>query len=558
MGLREIVLPLRKWWWLIIIATLLGGVSGYMATRQQPPIYRTRATIMVGNTIDNPNPSGNEFYLTQQLANTYADIAKRDNLREAVQQALGLSWLPDYTARVVPETQLVEITVIDNDPLRAQIVANELATQLVNASPTSPDRENQARQEFIAEQLSELETKIKETQDQTTERQDELAGMFSARQIADVQAQIAALQTKLTTLQANYAALLSNTPKGAVNAVNVIESARLPTSPVGPNRMATILLALAIGFVLSTGAAYFLEYLDDTLKNPDEIQKAVGLNTLGAVPELRHRKGRSELVMLDSSQSAGAESFRVLRTNLQFAAVDRPLCSILVTSPEPNDGKSLTAVNLAISLAQSGRRVVLVDADLHRPRLHRLLGLSNGAGLTSALLESEPVLDGLLQETAVPGLRVLTSGMLPPNPSELLGSSRMRALLNDLLMDADNLVLDSPPVVALSDAVILSAQADGVLLVLEAGKSRREWARRAIEALRHVNAHVLGAVLNRMPKRGGGSYYYYPYHSGRYCVSGNGMSAKGAATCRRAMAGRKSGKDQRILESAVGREARGR
>jgi polysaccharide biosynthesis transport protein len=544
MGLREFILPLRKWWWLIVLATLLGGVSGYMAMSRQPPIYRTRATMMVGNAIDNPNPNGYEFYMTQQLANTYADIAKRDNLREAVKQALGLSWLPDYTARVVPETQLVELSVTDADPQRAQVVANELVNQLALLSPTGPGRQDQTREAFVNGQLNTLESKIKETQDEIARKQDELGSMFSARQIADAQAQIAGLQNKLTALQANYAALLSNTPKGAVNAINVIESARLPTSPVGPNRMATILLAVAIGFVLSTAAAYLMEYLDDTLKNPDDIQKALSLNTLGAVPEIKRRKAAGELVMLDSGQSAGAEAYRVLRTNLQFAAVDRPLRTIVVTSPAPSEGKSFTAVNLALSLAQSGRRVVLVDTDLHRPRLHRLMGLPNGAGLTSALLEPQPVLDGLLQKTEVSGLQVLTSGLLPPNPSELLGSSRMRVLINELLADVDTVILDSPPVVALSDAAVLATQADGVLLVLEAGKTRREMATRATEALRRVNAHIVGTVLNRMPMRGGGYYYYYYYHYGHYYTSGNGKNGKPATASRKERGGREQGKER--------------
>jgi succinoglycan biosynthesis transport protein ExoP len=550
MGLREFILPLRKWWWLIALATLLGGVSGYLTTRQQLPIYRTRATVMVGNAIDNPNPNGTEFYLTEQLANTYADIAKRDNVRESVKQALGLSWLPEYTARVVPNTQLVELSVTDTDPQRAQVVANELVTQLTLLSPTGPGRSDQSREDFVNGQLNTLESKIAETQDEIIRKQDELAGMFSARQIADAQSQIAALQAKLTTLQANYAALLSNTPNGAVNAINVIESARLPTSPVGPNRMATILLAVAIGFVLSTGAAYLMEYLDDTLKNPDDVQKALALSTLGAVPEIRRRKSAGELVMLDGGQSAGAEAYRVLRTNLQFAAVDRPLRTIVVTSPAPSEGKSFTAANLAMSLAQSGRRVVLVDTDLHRPRLHRLMGLPNGAGLTSALLETQPRLDGLLQETALPSLKVLTSGLLPPNPSELLGSTRMRMLLEELLLEADTVILDSPPVVALSDAAILATQADGVLLVLEAGKTRREWAARAAEALRRVNARIVGVVLNRMPARGGGYYYYYYYHYGQYYTSGNGKNGKTATASKRDQGSRQNGEGKRAEQAS--------
>jgi len=171
----------------------------------------------------------------------------------------------------------------------------------------------------------------------------------------------------------------------------------------------------------------------------------------------------------------------------------------------------MTVANLAGAMAQAGRRTVLIDCDLHKPRLHRLFGLRNNVGVTTALLEEHPVLDGLLQDTAIPGLQVLTSGPLPPNPAELLGSTRMREFLAELLTQFDLVLLDSPPTAALSDAAILSTQCDGVLLVLDAGKSRREVARRAMEALRRVNARVVGAVLNRMPMQGDSYYYYYYY-----------------------------------------------
>ncbi len=547
MELKDYVRPLRKWWWLIVASVLVATMSSYLATRQQKSIYSTRATVMIGSAIEDPNPNGNEFWLTQQLANTYADIVKRDNVRQATMAALGLGWLPDYAARVVPNTQLVELTVTDTDPGRGQAVANELVHQLALISPSGSSRQDTQRQTFISAQLDEMEAKIKETQDEIARKEQELAGFFSARQIADAQSQIAGLQNKLNTLQSNYAALLSNTQQGALNTINVIEPAALPVRPVGPNRSASIFLAAAIGFALAAGAAYLLEYLDDTLKNPDDVQKTLHLTTLGAVPVMK-TTADSELAVQMEGQSAGAEAYRVLRTNLQFAAVERPLGTLMITSPAPSEGKSLTAANLATAMAQASRRVVLVDSDLHRPRLHRIFGLRNNTGLTTALLAgSHDGLEGLLQETSVPGLHVLTSGPLPPNPAELLGSTRMRQLLADLLERADAVVLDSPPVTALSDAAILATQVDGVLMVLDAGGTRREAAARALEALRHVQARVVGALLNRMPVASSGYYYYYYYHYhygyGQDPGSGNGNDGasrgNGNGRRRRSILGRK-------------------
>jgi succinoglycan biosynthesis transport protein ExoP len=521
--LREIIIPLRKWWWLILAAALVAGASGFMATQRQPSIYSTRSTVMIGNTIDNPNPSSYDMYLTAQLANTYADIAKRDAVREATMAALGLSWLPEYSARVVPDTQLVEITVTDTDPARAQAVANELVAQLAKLTPTGSGRQSQARQDFVEEQLATLETRIKETQDEIAAKQDELANMFSARQIADAQSQIFALQNKLATMQANYAALLSNTSQGAVNTINIIEPAALPVNPVGPNKPATILLAVAIGVVLAVAAAYLMEYLNDTLKNPDDVERFLGLTTLGAVPRMENTG--TELAGLASSESAATEAYRVLRTNLQFAAVGKPIHTLLITSPAPSEGKSLTAANLAVALAQAGRSVIVVDADLHRPRQHRLFGVPNNAGVTTALLQERPSLDGLLQQGPLPGLRILTSGPLPPNAAELLGSAPMHELLRLLGEQADMVLLDSPPTVALSDTAVLSTQTDGVLLVLDARSTRRDVARQAVEALKRVNAHIIGVLLNRMPTRGTGYYYYYHY---AYSQPSNGRHESGS------------------------------
>ncbi len=184
--------------------------------------------------------------------------------------------------------------------------------------------------------------------------------------------------------------------------------------------------------------------------------------------------------MVAQSQSLATEAYRVLRTNLQFAAVDRRMRTLTVTSPAPSEGKSITAANLAAALALADKRVVLLDADLRRPRQHRIFGLRNNIGLTTALVDEHPALDEILQQTTVQGLRVLTSGPLPPNPAELLGSTRMRELLAQLLAQADIVVIDTPPVTAVSDAAIISSQADGVLLVLDAGHTRREVARRAV------------------------------------------------------------------------------
>ena len=513
-------------WWLIIAAVLVATVASFLMLRRVPPTYQSHSVLMVGQALQNPNPSNNDLYMSQQLANTYVDILQREQLQNATKAALGLEWLPQYSARIVPSTQLMELTVIDTIPERAQAVGSELANQLIRLTPAGTENTDLSRQSFIARQLDELEASIEATREEISKKQSELASMLSARQIADAQTQIAALEGKLQTLQANYASLMQSTGLAATNTISIIEPATLPTNPVGPNGPVMILIAAAIGFVLAAAGAYLLDYLDDTLKNPEDIQKSLGLATLGAVPRMSTAAAQKGLLL--GSPPAVVEAYNVLRINLQFAAVGERLGSLLVTSSSPHEGKSLTAANLGIALAQASQHVILIDTDLRRPHLHKLFGLSNSVGVTSALLQANLSLNGLLHQTAVPGLRVLTSGPVPPNPSQFLSAKRMQELLAGLEAEADIVILDSPPATEVADAAILSTYVDGVLLVVDAGTTRRDLARKAIEALKQVNARVIGVALNRIPRRSG-YYYHYRYDStsDAFPVRRNGISRGG-------------------------------
>jgi capsular exopolysaccharide synthesis family protein len=201
------------------------------------------------------------------------------------------------------------------------------------------------------------------------------------------------------------------------------------------------------------------------------------------------------LVTLREPQSAAAEAYRTLRTNIQFSSLDKPVHTLLVTSTAPDEGKSTTVANLAVTIAQAEQRVILVDCDLRRPGLHNLFGVSNERGLTSMILEQN---EGNLplQPTSVAGLSLLPSGPLPPRPGDLLGSRRMEALINRLRQEADLVLFDTPPIVAVSDAAVLAPRMDGVLLVLKAGQTRRDRAREARRLLEKVRANIIGVVLN--------------------------------------------------------------
>jgi succinoglycan biosynthesis transport protein ExoP len=518
MELSYYLAPLRKWWWLLVASAVLAAVSSYFVVSRQPPVYQATATLLIGRAFENPNISGGELTVGQQLAQTYADIARRQPVREGAMAALDLEWLPDYIARPVPYSQLLEIVVSDTDPGRAQAVADELANQLILQSPTAPRPEEQERNTFVNDQLARLQTSIGETEAEIVDKQSQLEQAFSAREIADLESQIAALQNKLGTLQSNYANLLNNTQSGAVNTLTLIEPASLPHEPVGPARLQTVLTASVIALALAAGTAFLLEYLDDTIKSSEDIKRITGLLALPSVPEIEADGNPHMLVALDQPRAPATEAFRALRASIQFKYRDEPGNVLLVTSARPGEGKSNISANLAIVLAQAGHRVLLIDADLRRPMQHKSFGLSNHEGLVELLLKYSPngkspdekaILRQAVQPSAQERLDVLVSGAMIPEGPQLLSLEIMEDLLASAVSQYDYVLVDSPPLLAAADAVVLSTRVNGVLLLVQTGATRRKELKQAVEQLTDVDANIVGIVLNRMKVSSEGYYYRY-------------------------------------------------
>jgi capsular exopolysaccharide synthesis family protein len=529
MELSKYIFPLRKWWWLLVVSTLIAVMFSSLSVLRQPTIYQSRTTLMIGTTITDPNPSSNELMLGQQLAAAYADLANREIVRNATKDALKINRLPDYFARALPNTQLIEIVVNDTVPQRAQIVANGLADQLMHLGPISAQPQDRGRQEFIHQRLNNLETQIQETEDQIETLQEELANTFSAEQIKDKQEQITSLQSKLSSMENNYGLLLANTQQGAINTLTIIESAGLPTNPIGPMKGLTILLAAVVGFALAAGEAYLLEYLDDSLKSPDAVMRLFSTSIIGHVFEQSDGKKEGDrLYDADDLSHPIAEAFRSLRTNIEISQVDRPLKTILVTSADIGDGKTSVAANLALSMAQRGKEVVLLDADLRKPNTHEVFELANDRGLVD-LLSGRAVIGDVLQFKKDKKVAVLTAGDTPPNPAELLSSKNMEQLLSQLGETADVVIIDGPPFIV-ADAMILASRVDGVLMVVRPGHTRESLAKAAVEHIKVVGARVVGVVLNRIPLRGADYYAgkstLYTYYGSNYGDAREGKEKK--------------------------------
>ena len=329
-----------------------------------------------------------------------------------------------------------------------------------------------------------------------------------------------------TLLQKQREVQIAQGDKGSE--VRIENYSRVPRSPVGPARMRNVMIALVLSLVAGIGLAFLLDFLDDTVKSLDDVDRYIHLPALAMIPASRGgaslkglprpNPGPSEstaLAMIDDVRSPIAESYRHLRTSLLLSSAGQPPKTILVTSSQPSEGKTTTAINTAFMLAQTGVEVLIIDCDLRRPRLHTQFEVTNSKGLTT-WLSGERDLENLLQTYAkTPNLKILTSGPVPPNPAELIGSEEMRRLLSSLSERFAHIIIDSPPAISFTDASILSTMVDGVMLVVHGGRSSRAVVRRAKQQLLDVGAHIFGVVLNNV-KLETQDYYYSGYYSNYY------------------------------------------
>ncbi|MAG92448.1 MAG: hypothetical protein CMJ48_01675, partial [Planctomycetaceae bacterium] len=319
-----------------------------------------------------------------------------------------------------------------------------------------------------------------------------------------------------------------------VGTAQLVDPALPPGGPFRPNTSVNVFLGALLGLVLGIAQAFLLEHIDNSVHSVRELEKAMGLPTFGLIPQIPEKpgsgpslaeRGRRKRVRPDrliSSMELGSiamEAYRCLRTNIQFAAPDTKTPCYLVTSAGPGEGKSLTTSNLAIAIAQLGRRVVLVDADMRRPVLHGLFGVERGPGLSEILVGNATWQENL-RSTSVEGLHVLPAGQSPPNPAELLASERTRTLIRELSDNFDLVLVDSPPALPLTDASVLSTEVNGVFLVVRAGMASLEAARRAKASLQNVGARLLGVIFNGACVQEGlglpGHYRYSYSHYSHY------------------------------------------
>lgn len=305
-----------------------------------------------------------------------------------------------------------------------------------------------------------------------------------------------------------------------VSNAQIVDGATVPSVPIRPKRMLNLVLAVILGAMGGIFTAFFVEYIDDTVKTPDDVENVLALPFLGFVPTTGKEEG--PLYMFSGPRASVAEAYRTIRTGILLSTTEEhKLKVLLVTSTTPNEGKTTTAANLAIAMAQMGERVLLVDTDMRRHNLHRVFSIDNLIGISDMILDPNNIPMGIRALPDIPNLSVVTGGTLSPNPSELLGSGKMRDLVARLSGQFDRVILDSPPLMAFSDCLVLSRLADGVVFVIWGGETGRENIRKTVHQIQGVGGKILGVVLNNLDLSKRSDYYYYhPYYSYYYGEKG--------------------------------------
>lgn len=441
----------RQWLWLVLLAALAGGVIAFGVAKNTAPTYQTSATLLVNASSSPSALTYNDVLLSQQLTLTYSKIAVEEPV---LTQVIKDGHLP------------LDLTELRNMVSAAPV----LQTQLITITAKSSD----ARQ---AAGIANL-----------------VANTFIAQQ-------------------------RDRMAKGeAANAVSVVEAASPPVRPVSPNVKHDTILGMVVGLLAAIGFISLMTYLDDTIKSHEDVDKVLQLPALGMV---QLNASQAKLRLEDDAivqDHHASEIFRIVRANLDFATASYRSKVLLVTSTQKGEGKTTTIAKLAVALAETGKRVVLVDADLRLPTVHRIFQLENREGLTSLLVDRVSLPDTVeryLRATPLPTLCVLTSGPIPPNPTELLQSNSMTLLLENLAEHCDVVLLDSPPVLAVADAMTLAPKTQGVIFVVESGRIRLGRINEALNRLRRGGTEILGVVLNKVKEDTAGYYNSYDaYYSG--------------------------------------------
>jgi len=494
----------NKW---VILSTLLVTMAVVITlTFLTTPTYTATSTLRVA-TAAGGSVTYTDYMYADRLMNTYVKLATSAPVLGELTVKLGINKPPEVKVAIVPNTELIQLSIESPDPMLAQSAANTLGEILVTKSKELYSGGGKSPLEILADQLEQAEAELKQA------RLDYEALVASSPKATE---EVAVANTTIELREKTYASLLEEYDQARLrealraNTISVVEPALTPESPSQPRVAINLILGFFVGLCGGVGLAFLVENLNSRLYTSEQIENLTGLTLLSKIPATKRK-------FLSPSNNGNHppdmplyEAFRRLRTNVLVQTSNGPsegmLRSFLLTSAEPGEGKSTIAVHLAMAMARADQKVILVDADMRLPTLHELLDLPNSRGLSS-ILEKKASLKEVLQISHVQGLDVITSGPVPPNPSELLGSSRMGSLIQELYGQCDIVLIDAPAFLPVADAEVLAPLIDGVILVVRRIYIRLAAVRDVCKQLEDINIRPIGIVVNQAEQNG--NYYYY-------------------------------------------------
>lgn len=490
---------LRRWYWLIAIGVVVAAGATNFALRDYQPLYSSTSTVQVGRTLESANPDQADLAIADRLMPYYAELAQREPVLDAVIEQLELPLQPaDVRARmrvaIVPGTQLIDIHVVDENPELAAALANEISRQLALQSP-SPFQ-NDADQAFIQEQLVDLKDKISRSQEEIESLEDEIPSMASAADVFEAQERLEVLQAQVDTWQTTYASLLDQVEPTSSNVVTVINQALPSSAPMPQRTMMYYALAVVLGAGLSGLLALGLNEFDRKIRDAHDLRNLSEGTPIVTIPRYKIPRDGAPIV-LDQPLASATRSYRVLRNMVETQVRNSgEHVSLAVTSSNLGEGKTTTAANLGVALANSNHRVVLVDANVRNPQLEELFGLTPVLGF-SDLVSGEAELEDVAMRTSHPNLAIIGGGSTFDNFHDLLASARIESIVNALRVEADFILFDTPAVNEERETQLLAKYLDGVLIVAESQRVTAEGLQETLNVLNLAGANVPAFVLNK-------------------------------------------------------------
>jgi capsular exopolysaccharide synthesis family protein len=517
--LRRYIDLFLRWWWLLLVCMALTGGLSYVTSAREAPVYQAVTSMLINEASSSKGSIDlNSLWLSERLARTYVELMQSEAILSEVISRLKCPFNVQIlgtrlVVRLVKDTQLIKVSVEDTDPVRAAAICNLIPEVFISYNVSSQSSRFAESKKSLVREIAALDKQIEQMELRIT-------GLMNTTDPAESNKR-SSLESDLVRLQQSRSSLVQSyenqrlVEAQILNNVIVVDKATVPAFPIRPRIARSVILGVFFGLLIGVMLIFFIDHLDDSIKNAEQITTGLQLPLLGVAVLLSSKDMEARPIAHKKPRSPITESFRFLRSNILFAGIDRPVRRILVTSINAQEGKSFVSANLATVFAQSGKTVALLDCDLHRPSLHKHFDKTNTLGLSGIMRQETFNIENVLRLTDEPNLSLLTAGQLPSNPAELLGSSTMGRLLDSIAETKDIMVLDSPPIGALTDAAVLANKVDGVVVVVEMGKTRFSDLQHAKEHLERSGAYVLGVVLNKAPIERS-SYYYCQYSSYYY------------------------------------------